>query len=330
MASSAFSQMSILFVDDSDDAFGNATTFYNATTIFGFSVDYYDAVTEAASPDDVMMSEYDLVVWYTSSDGTDLYLWDGVEEDNEALEIYLEDGGMLWLVGLDFLYDKYGEAPYEFIEGEFTYDYLGIANYEAQSYADDAGVGLPIAEVAEDNPIPFLTNLSWQFETMWFVDAVAPLEDVTPVYVMGDESYLFAGRPCALYNETDVFKVLSYYFDISLISSGGLLNGHVYEVLNYFSSFVVGVDESSADSEIAIYPNPGTGDFTLELEAMNSAPLTIDIIDFQGRVIQQVASGISGQKRIALTLGNEVSNGIYLVRVQQGNEISTKSLVLQR
>lgn len=328
LASTSFSQMSILFVDDSDDTFGNADVFYNAISSVGYDADYYDAVAEEASPDDVMLSEYDLVIWYTSSDGTDLYLWNGVEEDNESIEIYLEDGGMLWLVGLDFLYDKYGEAPYEMSEGEFTFDYLGIANYEAQSYADDSGVGLPMAEVSPDSPLPYLLNLSWQFETMWYADAVAPREDVSAVYVMGDEDYLFAGKPCALYNETDIYKVLSYYFDISLISPSALINANVYEVLTYFNSFVIGVEESNFASNLSIYPNPGSGEFTLDLGLIKNQPMSIDVIDLQGRVVQHVLNGTIQQERIALTLGNDVPAGLYLVRIQQGNDVITKALSL--
>ena len=325
-------QLSILFVDDSDDTFGNAEVFYNAISAVGYSATYYDAIAEEASPDDVMLSDYDLVIWYTSSDGTDLYLWNANEEDNEALEIYLEDGGMLWLVGLDFLFDKYGGAPYEISAGDFAYDYLGVFNYEAQTFADDFGVGVPLVEPDMNSPIPGLEEISWQFETLWYVDAVVAREGVESVYVMGDEEYVFAGKSCALYNESDVFKVLSYYFDLSLAANPAMLNANVSTVLDYFNAFVVGVEETETPV-FQLYPNPNNGLINLEYPSVSDQILNLELLDLQGRVIQQYAGfrPIENQSnRIELALSPEIPNGLYVLRMQQGASVNTAVVSLIR
>ena len=91
-------QMKGLYVDDSDDTFGNAELFAAALDSAGYSITYFNSVDSAASPTDLVMNQYDLVVWMTSSDGGGLQLWNGVDEDNASLEAYLDGGGKLWII----------------------------------------------------------------------------------------------------------------------------------------------------------------------------------------------------------------------------------------
>ena len=49
---------------------------------------------------------------------SNLQFWNSNETENQALKTYLDNGGMLWLQGRDFLYDVYGSAPDDFVAGE--------------------------------------------------------------------------------------------------------------------------------------------------------------------------------------------------------------------
>ena len=121
----AQSQISILLVDDdnysSPDHIGSIE---NAITEAGYSYTLFNAQDSAASPTKDTMDNYDLVFWYNANDGVGGYIWDGTDTDNTELINYLDGGGMLWAMGNDIIYDRYGGAPDDFKSGDFLFDYM--------------------------------------------------------------------------------------------------------------------------------------------------------------------------------------------------------------
>jgi len=70
---------------------------------------YTDFTTSSSgSPTYTYMSGFDLVIWYTGNDGAGLYFWNANDTDNQEVMDYIDNGGMFWLQGLDFLWDRYG------------------------------------------------------------------------------------------------------------------------------------------------------------------------------------------------------------------------------
>lgn len=265
----ASAQMSILFVDDSDDTFSNAESLNTVINGVGYTTTYFNAESEGTTPTDSEMNEYDLVIWHTSSDGTDLQFWNGLDEDNTAIQAYLDEGGMLWVVGLDFLYDRYGSAPIAFDEGDFVYDYLGVESYNVQSYGDDGSLGVPQVDPDPNSPIEGLNTLTWLFSTLWWADGVTPISEASKVYIMGDSEYVFADEVTAVLHETEDFKCLSYFFDLAVVADQNMMGQSVLPVLQYFNSLVTGTEEKE-QNDVSIYPNPSSdvlrvsGNITLE------------------------------------------------------------------
>ncbi|MCC6460892.1 MAG: hypothetical protein IT260_10510, partial [Saprospiraceae bacterium] len=139
-ATASFGQLPgfrILFVDDSPDGFGNAEYLASALDSLSYDYVYLDVAGTGNLPDSTTYADFDMVIWHTSTNGVGNYLWNGDDTDNAALAAYLDGGGYFWLIGNDFLYDRYGATPYNFEETDFAYQYLGIASYDLQSYGDD-------------------------------------------------------------------------------------------------------------------------------------------------------------------------------------------------
>jgi len=107
----AQSSMKILLVLDQDYKPERDSVIEKAVRDAGYSFAEYFTHDSASSPSRELMNNYNLVLWYTANDGTGAYLWNGNDSDNEDLKQYLNDGGMLWIAGNDFLYDRYGKAP---------------------------------------------------------------------------------------------------------------------------------------------------------------------------------------------------------------------------
>ncbi|MDP1803217.1 MAG: T9SS type A sorting domain-containing protein [Bacteroidota bacterium] len=77
----------------------------------------------------------------------------------------------------------------------------------------------------------------------------------------------------------------------------------------------------AASSNVKLYPNPNTGEFTLEL--INGSTKTIELMDVTGRVI---LSETTSNDKIDVNI-TTLSNGIYYVRIQSNNAVEVIKIV---
>ena len=79
---------------------------------------------------------------------------------------------------------------------------------------------------------------------------------------------------------------------------------------------------------VEVTPNPNNGQFVLRLELSKNLPTQVDVFNMNGQLIQSIAKGnfTNIQQRIDLTTE---AAGIYLVRVQIGNEVLTKKVIIE-
>ncbi len=83
-----------------------------------------------------------------------------------------------------------------------------------------------------------------------------------------------------------------------------------------------GVKESS-NSDVKVFPNPSTGIVNIEL--LNSTPATANFYNLLG---EQVKSVKLNNTKTAVNLSGNAS-GIYMLRIEQGNNIITKKVILK-
>jgi len=238
-AQSAYSSLSILLVNDNDYAPERVEVVKTAITDAGYEFTFFDAAEVGSSPLLLMMNAYDLVIWYTGNDATGLYFWNGDETDNESIKAYINGGGMLWLQGLDFLFDRYPVTPVTFAEGDFAYDYLGISEYFGQSHIDDGlySDGVPQFDVVTGNPIFTFTPMNWTYETMHLADALLPTAEGQNVYQMGPEGYDLSAYYSGIYYEKGQGKVLSLSTETARIDTPENTAAIFKEALDYFEQF---------------------------------------------------------------------------------------------
>jgi subtilisin-like proprotein convertase family protein len=83
-------------------------------------------------------------------------------------------------------------------------------------------------------------------------------------------------------------------------------------------------------TNISLWPNPSSGIVNVALNNTSAEKLTITVFDIQGRkVYRNNFDSISGQFETAVDLGN-LSNGVYLFTVQQGNKSETRKLIMNK
>ncbi len=152
---------SLLVVDD-DNRYNNEWVVTNALDSVGINYSVHDCGDVGGLPNNIPtadeMDNYAMVIWFCGSDGKDIAFWNAAEEDNPELISYLNSAGSkLWVLGEDVLYDRYGGAPDAFSAGDFPYDYLGIASYDVQAYADDEKQGVSELDLVTDNGLTVST-----------------------------------------------------------------------------------------------------------------------------------------------------------------------------
>lgn len=246
--------LTILLVNDNDQTATNTDSLRHAITANGYNFTDYDATVNGIPGPD-LLNAYELVIWSAGNDATTNF-WDKSDSENikanADLLSYLDNGGMLWLEGIDFMYDAFSGAKDTFPSGSFVYDYLGINIYAGQAHIDDKVVydGLPMMVAVEGNGICTTDTVEWRWTTMWYADAMVPTETAVPVYQMGPSDYDLADYYCAIYNEKGDAKILSFFIRADGYKTATLGAQVAGEVLDYFNQFSTGTSVDVTSIEI--------------------------------------------------------------------------------
>ena len=75
--------------------------------------------------------------------------------------------------------------------------------------------------------------------------------------------------------------------------------------------------------DVTLSPNPSTNQFTLLTRGGNMQPVSIRVIDVNGKAVYEA----KGQQEQSFRFGSNLSNGFYLVEVRQGNVVKTMKAV---
>jgi hypothetical protein len=325
-------QLHAMFVNDNSVYFPNTETVLASLEqnyLFDTIV-FFNAVDSMRAPTYEEMYPYYPIIWYTSTDGVDRYLWNGNDTDNQDLILYLEDGGILWLMGNDFLYDRYGAAPIDFEPGDFPYDYLGIEQYAAQSYGDDGGLGVEMLTHVNNNYISGPDTLKWIYETLWWADGCVPTSDGIPFYRMAPESYVLAqyypAVMLSMLHSTQINSI-SLFFDPALIDTEESRIGLFDGILEYIRQFIpYGVSRiDKPDHSMKLIPNPASYETRVMIDGkLPDATTGLIIYDIAGKIVKQYFPYPDNQKIDISGL----QNGIFIIEARNTNEILSAKLIV--
>lgn len=326
------SQISILFVDDSDDTFGNTELFFNSFEAAEYPADYYNAVDSSQSPSYETMKAYDVVVWHSSTQSANLAFWQKTNEDNQEIIQFLENGGKMWLVGNDFLFGRYGGAQIEFTEGDFPYDYLGVDTYVMQTYVDDGNLGVPSVYPDINATIANLSELTWAFSTLWYSDGITINENASPIYRMGDENYPYYQTITGSLFGNDTFQVLSYFFDLALVTNTGMIEENIKAVMDDFSNRILdNNDQKVYNEDIHLYPNPATDYIYLDFQSKSNTIERVELLTLSGEVIQEwidFSKIKNDNHEIQLPIPANVPMGQYYIMIETEGFHTFKSIIV--
>ena len=85
-------------------------------------------------------------------------------------------------------------------------------------------------------------------------------------------------------------------------------------------------------TDLSIYPNPSTGDFTIKYDVLKRADVHVDIYNMAGALIKSVvntAQQFEGKYQIPVSL-NEFPNGIYIVDIINNGKRFSEKVIIER
>ncbi|MGD1845000.1 MAG: PKD domain-containing protein [Salibacteraceae bacterium] len=82
-------------------------------------------------------------------------------------------------------------------------------------------------------------------------------------------------------------------------------------------------------NSMMFYPNPSDGEFTLQLELADEAPVAIEIIDLKGAVLYQEDLGVVNAGSNNFRIGAELPSGMYIAKVTAGEEQMNHRLMIK-
>jgi DNA-binding beta-propeller fold protein YncE len=104
----------------------------------------------------------------------------------------------------------------------------------------------------------------------------------------------------------------------------------------YKAEGFTGIDETKEDNNIGmlnLYPNPFHGFVNFSLNITRNQTLQVDVFDLAGQLVKKIFKGKAITASYRLTWdgrndgGNKVVPGVYLVRIENGNESTLKKIV---
>lgn len=303
----------ILLINDNDFFPPNTDTLVSTIQNSNYvNFTYYDAIDSAQMPAETYLANFDIVIYYASTDGGGLRIWSDGQDGNLAIKNYLASGGRAWIIGSEILFAGNYLTPTTFASTSFVYENMGIESYNVQSYGDDGNLGVDQVDFSNNSTIAFPDSLTWIFNTLWWVDGVTTRQNGTVLYEMGPASYSLAGEAAMVHYQDPVTNVMSTFFDPALIDTLQNRIDFVNASLYYLWPFDLSVSETKTkNATIKVYPTIAQNQLTIESKLDIATPY--EIYSISGQLMK------FGTLEVATsTIGVEdLSQGVYFIKVGQ-------------
>jgi hypothetical protein len=100
---------------------------------------------------------------------------------------------------------------------------------------------------------------------------------------------------------------------------------------NYNPSFSVGESPKNQLVKLRNYPNPFQNQTTIEYELSHGGNVDLNLLDMNGKMVKHLFTGQKQQGTHTLLFnGSELRQGIYLIKLVSGNNISYHKIILSK
>lgn len=102
------------------------------------------------------------------------------------------------------------------------------------------------------------------------------------------------------------------------------------KTISYAKRYPLGVRNfTTIENSLELFPNPATDQLNIKFESTTSEKIQITVLDLLGREVAAIpTAGIQGVQQVSFNTGS-VAKGLYLIRLQSGNETITRKVTVQ-
>lgn len=227
----------------------------------------------------------------------------------------------------------------------------GTITYQITSSDDDAANNSSTQSLTASNTVATSTAVTFEIktdnygsETSWklfrpdgtifaqggpYTDGAQPahtyewtLDDITCYKLQVTDAY--GDGMCCNYGQ-GYYKVM---VDGNIILQGGQFAAEDNKLFK--TDAASGIADNELSRSLNIFPNPTTGLVNLEYNLDQAAAMKVTVTDVVGKVVMsRDLRAASGAQRQTLDLGN-LSNGMYLLKVDAGNRQVTRTITLDK
>jgi len=91
----------------------------------------------------------------------------------------------------------------------------------------------------------------------------------------------------------------------------------------------LGVNENLAGFEVSVFPNPNTGQFSIELNGENDEMINLRVYNSIGNIVYELEN-IKIDQSYSETLNLDVEQGIYYLRIEGSELLLNKKIIIQK
>lgn len=300
----------------------------------GYKYEQYEYGSSVQKPVLADFGPYSTVVWF--ADDYTTMLASGAVND---LKDYLGAGGKLWYAGWKPSGNIHNTTSYpaDYTSGDVSYDQFKITHTELSGAADSfqAAIGLRgYPDIAIDT-LKYPGSTLWG-KTMRYIETLTPLAGADTIYVMGmkNEGSPFEGRACAVRDsgKTVFFGFPMYFMDKEQAKLAA------EKLMAEFGEEPLGVAEKPETENRTMQfrldqnaPNPFNKQTTIRYQLPKAVVVQLNIYNIAGQLVKTFDEGCkpAGVHQINWK-DNLLPNGIYFYRLQAGDLVSTKRLLIVR
>jgi hypothetical protein len=237
-----------------------------------------------------------------------------LEEEALALMNYLDNGGNLFISGQDIGWDIMSGDGYGGPNAQLFFTSYLNAGYSADGSSANSQLNAVATDPIFGNVIS--SGISDIFSGNMYPDQLTPLNGSEAIF-----TYNTASKVGGLKFDNGTYKIVYLGIDLAMIDEVSVRK----EILKLSHDWFYGLlDESEVgmNNSVSIYPNPTKGELNIDLHDAKGLS-TVEVMDLSGRTIKS----IDADRSFNLDLSS-FDNGIYLIRVSNGNKTFTERIEL--
>jgi hypothetical protein len=148
----------------------------------------------------------------------------------------------------------------------------------------------------------------------------------------GDGIYTITVDACPVGQVIEFKYRINGSWDTSEFPDGGANRTYTvrfYNVLNhtYNNGETSGIEKESLVASFNVYPNPTSGEFTVNVVSTTPSNLEITLVDIQGHVVyRDLVKNVMNHTQ---TIDTQLAKGMYFLTINNGREVKVQKVMVQ-